>query len=86
MPGGKFRRRKRYREIEYVSAVVELPGHGLCRFIVARNFRKDEPEGADAGTKYLIASGPSVHGSAVMKLYRMRWKTDSQPPLKPTSL
>ncbi len=50
----RFRRHKRYRDIEYASAIAELPGHGLCWFVVVRNFREDEPEGADVGVKYLL--------------------------------
>ena len=72
----RFRRHKRYRDIEYASAIAELPGHGLCRFVVVRNFREDEPEGADVGIKYLLASDESVHGSTVVRLYKMRWKVE----------
>lgn len=73
---GGFRRHKHYRDVEYASAIAELPGHGLCRFVVVRNFREDEPEGVDVGIKYLIASDESVHGSTVVRLYRRRWKVE----------
>jgi len=62
--------------MEYASAVVELPGHGPCRFVVVKNFREDEPDGAEVGMKYLIASDPSWHGSTVIRVYRARWKVE----------
>jgi len=54
--------------------VVELPGHDPCLFVAAKNFREDEPDGANVRMKYLIASDPCWHGSTVIRVYKARWK------------
>jgi len=72
----KFRRHKKYADIEYASVVVDLPGHGPCRLVIVRNLREDEPEGSPVEVKYLMASDPHMHGSWIVRIYKIRWKIE----------
>ncbi|HHY47421.1 MAG TPA: hypothetical protein GX506_09015 [Firmicutes bacterium] len=71
-----FRRHKKYPDIGYASIVIDLPGHGPCRLVIVQNLREDEPEGSTVEVKYLVASDPHMHGSRVVRIYKMRWKIE----------
>lgn len=76
IPKSRFRKHKKYPDIRYATVRVEVPGHGPATLVIVHNLRESEEERESIPIKYLVASDPKMHGSAVIKKFKHRWEIE----------